>query len=352
MKPTIAITIGDVNGIGPEVILKTVLDEGFLSLCIPVIYGHVKVLEHYRTGRSEVRLKNIKHPKEAQTGVVNVINCWDEETNIEMGEVTRDGGRYAFMALERAMADIQSNDISLLVTAPINKKSMQLGGFKYPGHTEYLAETSRSREHMMLMVSDSLRIGMVTGHIPLEQVSEQVSKEKVLRKIFNMHDSLTKDFGVIRPKVAVLGLNPHAGDNGALGSNELNHIAPAIAEARSRGVLAFGPFPADGFFGSEQMKSYDGILAMYHDQGLIPFKALAFETGVNFTYGLPFVRTSPDHGTAFDIAGQNIASPDSFRAAIFTAMDIAKKKANYKEMYANPLKPQKAEDFGVDEVVE
>jgi 4-hydroxythreonine-4-phosphate dehydrogenase len=351
MKPIIAITIGDINGIGPEVINTTFADAGMLDLCTPIIYGHINVLEYYKTGRSETKMKVIKSYKDAQHGVVNVINCW-EEAEIKMGEITEEAGKYAMLALEQAMDDMQDITIEALITAPINKKAMQLAGFGYPGHTEYLSEVTSAKEHMMLMVSNEIRVGMVTGHIPLEEVSAQITKEKVLRRIYNMYDCLIKDFGIIRPKIAVLGLNPHAGDNGALGNHETKFIMPAIQEARGKGVLVFGAFPADGFFGSEQPAKYDGILAMYHDQGLIPFKTMAFETGVNFTYGLPFVRTSPDHGTAFDIAGQNIANPESFRNAIFVALEVSKKKENYREMYANPLKPQKAEDFGMDEVVE
>ena len=266
---------------------------------------------------------------------VNVINCWDEQVNIVPGEENISGGKYALISLQKAVKDLKRGFIQGLVTAPINKNNIQSEAFKFPGHTEFLTESFGSKESLMLLCNEHLRIGVVTGHIPLSKVSGAVTKEKIKTKLQLMLQSLKQDFGIIKPRVAVLGLNPHAGENGLLGKEEIALISPVINEFKEEGHLVFGPFPADGFFGNNTYSKYNATLAMYHDQGLIPFKTLAFDEGVNFTAGLPIVRTSPDHGTAYNIAGQDLASPSSFRAALLMAIDILK---NRKETTREPHK--------------
>jgi 4-hydroxythreonine-4-phosphate dehydrogenase len=257
---------------------------------------------------------------------------------VELGERSKEGGKYALKSLETAVKDLASNKVDVLVTAPIDKKAIQSEDFDFPGHTEYLAKMSNADDALMLMVSEDLRVGVVTGHIPLQDVAKTVTKEKIIDKIDQINASLLKDFGIPNGKIAVLGLNPHAGEKGLLGDEEDKVIIPAIKEASKNGAQVHGPYPADGFFGSSSYKKFDAILAMYHDQGLIPFKAMTFGFGVNFTAGLPIVRTSPDHGTAFEIAGKNLANEGSFRHAIYLAVDVYAKRQEYKEMSANPLK--------------
>ncbi len=335
----IGISIGDINGIGPEIIIKAFSDHRILLDCTPVIYGSTKVLSYHKKllENNDFAYQSCKTADEAVNRKVNVVNVWDEEIQFDLGKPTEAGGKYAFMSLERATQDLGSGKIDVLVTAPISKDAMSKSGFKFPGHTEYLANLAGEEDALMVMVSGSLRVALVTSHIALKEVSAALTKEKILAKIMSFEKSLRKDFGIIRPKIAVFGVNPHAGENGKMGTEELETIIPAINLAKEKNILCFGPFPADGFFGSDARANYDGVLAMYHDQGLAAFKALAFEDGVNFTAGLPIVRTSPDHGTAYDIVGKNCASPQSFLSAMYLAMDIHASNARFKEIFANPL---------------
>ncbi len=340
-NPTkIGISIGDINGVGPEIIMKALSDSRMLLDCTPVIYGSSRVFSHYRKIMNDLEF-NFQSCKDASSAVnrkINLVNVWDEDVSIETGQVTENGGKFAFQSLERATQDLAAGKIDVLVTAPISKEAMAKSGFKFPGHTEYLADLSGEAEALMLMISGNLRVALVTTHIPLKEVHTALTKEKIVAKIVAFEASLKKDFGIIRPKIAVLGLNPHAGENGKMGQEEQEVITPAIKQAKTEQILAFGPYPADGFFGSRSRNEFDGILAMYHDQGLTAFKALAFEDGVNYTAGLPIVRTSPDHGTAFDIAGKNQASEHSLRNAIYVAIDVLKNRKLFKQIHANPLK--------------
>ena len=352
-KLKIGITIGDLNGIGLEVILKTVADERILKLCTPVVFGSSKVVSYHKNiVQVEFPFANIRTAEEAETGKVNVVNCWNENVNITLGRIGDAGGKYALIALEAATQSLKMNEIDALVTAPINKKAMMMAGFTHVGHTEYITEQLGAKESLMLMVNDGLRVGLVTNHLPLSKVVANVTREKILTKLNIMNETLKVDFNIERPIIAVLALNPHAGDEGAIGDEEETTIRPAIDMAKERDIMAFGPFPADGFFGSGQHVKFDGILAMYHDQGLVAFKALSFGDGVNYTAGLTGIRTSPDHGTAFDIAGKNVADPSSFRKALFLAIDIAQNRAFHSEITANPLKSRSAKfKQGEDEVI-
>lgn len=324
-KPIIGITIGDINGVGPEVIIKALSNKHILQHFTPVIYGSAKVLSFYRKQLKRDHfnfspIKEISHPHE---GKVNVINCWEEVVDIKPGQSNNEGGKYAFKSLEAATADLTSGKLAGLVTAPINKLNIQNDQFKFAGHTEYLAEKDGAKESLMFMVSDTIRVGVVSGHIPLKEVAGAITKDAIATKLKMMFKSLKKDFGINKPKIAVLGLNPHAGEEGLLGQEEIEIIKPAMEQFKSKGQLVMGPFPADGFFGSSEYQKYDAVLAMYHDQGLIPFKSMTFAKGVNFTAGLSCVRTSPDHCTAYAIAGKDLADESSFRTAIYAAIDIA-----------------------------
>ncbi|MBL7817454.1 MAG: 4-hydroxythreonine-4-phosphate dehydrogenase PdxA [Saprospiraceae bacterium] len=352
-KLKIGISIGDLNGIGLEVILKTVSDERILKLCTPILYGSSKVVSYHKNiVQVEFPFANIRTTEEAEDGKVNVVNCWNENVNITLGKIGEAGGKYALRALEAAVQALKEEEIDALVTAPINKKAMAMAGFTHVGHTEYITEQLEAKESLMLMVNDGLRVGLVTNHLPLSKVAENVTREKILSKLTILNQTLKVDFNIERPTIAVLALNPHAGDEGTIGMEEEETIRPAIDMAKERGMMAFGPFPADGFFGSGQHAKFDGILAMYHDQGLVAFKALSFGDGVNYTAGLSGVRTSPDHGTAFEIAGKNVADPSSFRKALFLALDIAKNRRLHAEMTANPLKSRSAKfKQGEDEVI-
>jgi len=338
-KLKIGISIGDVNGIGMEVIIKTLADQKIFDYCTPIVYGQTKVASfHRRTLEGhELNFNVINSPSQAQHKKANMINCWEEDVKIDLGTVTPDGGKYAFLSLQRAADDLVRGDIDALITAPINKDNIQSEEFKFPGHTEYLQERAGASDVLMFLVSDDLKVGVVTGHIPLNKVAASISTEKILAKLKLMSESLKQDFWIQRPKIAVLGLNPHAVDNGLIGDEEEKVIIPAINEARANDILAFGPYPADGFFANGSYKKFDAVLAMYHDQGLIPFKQMAFDSGVNFTAGLNFVRTSPDHGTAYDIAGKNEASADSFREALFTAIHIVRRRREMEVLTENPL---------------
>lgn len=327
-KPVIGITLGDFNGIGPEVTLKALSNNKILKMCTLVIYGSVKVLTKYRKlmNMEEWTLYPAKDVSQVSPKRTNVINCWPDHLEIQPGNITPEAGQCAFVALKSAVADLQAQTIDAIVTAPINKHNIQSEEFTFAGHTEYFTHTFNAPESVMLLVSDLLRVAVVTGHIPLQAVQAAITKEKVLAKMQVLLQTLKKDFGIQKPRLAVLGLNPHAGEEGLLGNEEQQLITPAIQELKNKGALVYGPFPADGFFGTMQFKRYDAVLAMYHDQGLIPFKTLAFESGVNYTAGLPIVRTSPDHGTAYNIAGKNQASEVSMREAIYLACDIVNRR--------------------------
>lgn len=318
--------------------MKTFAEGKILQSITPVIYSSSKAISFYRKllNATAFNFNSIRSADAAAIQKINVLNCWDEEVSIDPGAPTHTAAQYAFKSLEAATTDLAAGKIAALVTAPVNKDTIQKAGFNFPGQTEYLAGKFNSAP-LMLMISERMRIGFATGHMPLQKVPETLNQDIILQKIKIMNKSLQEDFAINRPKIAILGLNPHAGENGALGNEEKEIILPAVKKAFDEKILVFGPFSPDGFFGSGSFAQFDGILAMYHDQGLIPFKALSFESGVNYTAGMPVVRTSPDHGTAYDIAGKNIASEASFREAVFLAYDIVAKRKEYKELHANPL---------------
>ncbi|MCM1032529.1 MAG: 4-hydroxythreonine-4-phosphate dehydrogenase PdxA [Odoribacter sp.] len=353
-KIKVGITHGDINGIGYEVILKALADERMLELCTPVVYGSAKIAASYRKalGMGPVPFIQIDNASDAREGANNMVNVVGEEVHAEPGVPSPDAGKAAFIALERAVADLKAGDIDVLVTAPINKSTIQSSQFSFPGHTEYLESVAadESAHALMILCNDVMRVALLSTHTPIAKVAATVSKDEIIAKLKTFNNSLQRDFGIHSPRIAVLGLNPHAGDGGLLGAEEAEIIAPAIAAARDEKVLAFGPYPADGFFGAGQFRKFDGILAMYHDQGLAPFKALAMNSGVNFTAGLPFVRTSPDHGTGFDIAGKDLASEDSLRQAIYAAVDIFRNRNRFDEAHRSPLRRQYY-DKGSDNVV-
>jgi 4-hydroxythreonine-4-phosphate dehydrogenase len=355
---TIGISCGDINGIGMEVILKAVALKKAGNSFNLVIYGSTKVLAYHKNiiTQENIQFYTIQSPEEAESDRFNVINCWPDNVNITLGKPTDLGGKCAFQALEHAVKDLKAGLLDALVTAPINKKAMQMAGFPHPGHTEYITSVFGAKDSLMLMVSDDLRVGLVTNHLPLKDVAAAITKERVLRKILIMSETIKIDFSKERPTIAVLGLNPHAGDDGAIGDEDDKIIRVAIDEAKAKGVLAFGPYPADGFFGSGQYNKFDGVLAMYHDQGLVPFKALSFGAGTNYTAGLSVVRTSPDHGTAYDIAGKGEADETSMIKAIYLAAEIVRNRNEYLEMHANSLERRKQKalesETGEDEVIE
>ncbi len=335
----VGISMGDMNGISAEVIMKSLLDNRILLDCVPIIYGSSKVFSIHKKmlDLNAFNYMTIKEPAEAKKRKVNIINVDDTELEVKKGEPTKESGALSFASLEAATKDLAAGKVDVLVTAPISKDAMGKTDFKFPGHTEYLADLSGLDEALMVMVSPKMRVALVTSHIALKDVVSSLSIEKIVDKLKVFNKSLQKDFGIQRPKIAVFGVNPHAGENGKMGEEEREIISPAIQRASGEGVLAFGPYPADGFFGSGAMNKFDGILAMYHDQGLAAFKALAFDEGVNFTAGLPIIRTSPDHGTAYDIVGENLASESSMRSAIYLAIDVFRRQMQDKEVTANPL---------------
>ncbi len=339
-KIIVGISQGDINGIGLEVIIKTFLDPVMLEICTPVVYGSNKTASFHRKALNieDFSFNQIKDISEINHKRANIINVYEEEVNIEFGKQTEAGGKYALKSLEAAAYALAQGKVNVLVTAPINKENIQSPDFKFPGHTEYLDEKFGDGNSLMFLVSDTLRVAVVTGHIPVTQVAQELTTEKILKKIQVLNKSLIQDFEIRKPKIAVLGLNPHAGDNGVIGNEEKDIIIPAINKAKEEGLFVYGPYPADGFFGNKIYEKFDAVLAMYHDQGLIPFKTISFNSGVNFTAGLPIVRTSPDHGTAYDIAGRNSASPESFRKAVYMAIDIYKTRKQYGILSANPLK--------------
>ncbi len=350
----IGITHGDINGIGYEVIMKTLEDARILEMCTPIVYGSPKVAAYHRKALNidNISFNHIRHANEAYSGKANILNCVDENVRVELGKSTAEAGVSSFNALEKATSDLQKGYIDALITAPINKDNIQSDEFHFPGHTEYLAEKFETKDYAMLMVSETMKVGVVTTHIPLAKVPDSLSKEAILSKIRIIARSLKQDFAITKPRIAVFGLNPHAGDNGLLGSEEKDIILPAIIQAKKEGIVAVGPYPADGFFGSEDYRKFDAILAMYHDQGLIPFKLASFERGVNYTAGLPVIRTSPAHGTAYALAGEDKASPKSFRQALYLAIDIYKNRVIYDEISANPLKKYEINPNQVDESVD
>ena len=342
-KFTIGITQGDGNGIGYEVIIKALADERMLDICTPVIYGSSKIFGFYKKqihNLEQINTNIISSAKEAHQKRVNIINCLPDNIFVEPGQSTPESAKSAMTALEWAVNDLKAGNIDALVTAPINKRAMVNEGFGYTGHTEYLQQEFGVNDVLMIMVCDQLKVGVVTGHIPLKDVPGSISEERILKKLRLMKASLERDFAIYSPKIAVLGLNPHCGDGGLLGDEEQSVILPAVQKANEEGIMAFGPYSPDGFFGLGNYSKFDAVLAMYHDQGLTPFKALAFELGVNYTAGLPIVRTSPDHGTAYEMAGRDQADLRSMMSSIYTAVDICNHRAEYDDLQANKMKVQ------------
>jgi 4-hydroxythreonine-4-phosphate dehydrogenase len=339
-KIKIGITHGDINGIGYEIIMKTLMDSRVLDICTPVIYGSPKIAAYHRKALDleNFSLNIIKAPHEANHKRPNIINCVDDDVRVELGKSTEIAGEASYRALSRAAEDLKQGRIDALVTAPINKHNIRTSKVDFTGHTEYLKEYFEAEDVLMLMVSDLLKIGVVTAHVALRDVPSLLNKELILRKIRILDKSLSKDFRIRKPRIGVLGLNPHAGEEGILGSEENDIIIPAIKTAKEENIIAVGPFPADGYFGSGDFSKFDATLAMYHDQGLAPFKSIVFGAGVNYTAGLPVIRTSPAHGTAFELAGKNMASNDSFRAALFTCCDIYRNRIGEAEISKDPLK--------------
>ena len=338
-KIKLGITHGDVNGIGNELIIKTLKDQRINEICTPIVYGSPKVLAYHRKAINidNFSLQTINSADQANPKSGNIINCLDDNIRVELGKSTEEAGTGSYLPLKQALKDFKEGNIDVLVTAPINKHNIQEAGFDFPGHTEYLAHEFDIRDYLMLLVSDKLRVGVVTGHIPIKDVAETITKDLIVNKLKVLNQSLQIDFGIRKPRIAVLGLNPHSGDNNLLGKEETEIIIPAIEKANELDIMAVGPYTAYGLFGSELCFKFDAILAMYHDQGLAPFKALSFEDGVNFTAGLPIVRTSPDHGTAYEIAGQGEANITSFRNALYLAIDIYNRRKENIELLKNSL---------------
>lgn len=345
-KPVLGISVGDINGIGLEVILKALSHKRILELCVPVVYGSSKVVSYHKniTGLDDLFFQSQRSAERLAHDKVNVVNCWEDDVNITLGKPAELGGKYAQLSLEAAVHDLHLGLIDALVTAPIHKKSMQLAGFGHVGHTEYLTQEFKAADSLMLLASDALKVGVVTAHLPLKDVASSITKEAIVSKLLILNESLKIDFGAGRPNIAVLGLNPHAGEEGMLGDEEEKIIRPAVIECKKKGMMVFGPYAADGFFGSGRFNKFDAVLAMYHDQGLIPFKALTFGSGVNFTAGLSCIRTSPDHGTAFDLAGKNLADHSSFLQSMFLAIDIYRNRKEYYELKKNAVKRVETEE--------
>jgi 4-hydroxythreonine-4-phosphate dehydrogenase len=335
----VGITIGDYNGIGPEVIIKTLEDDRIFKFCSVVVYGQKSIISYYAKNLKiqNFNIQEVEDTDKLNPKIPNIINCWNEQVRIQTGVAESEAGARAMICLNRAIKDLTAGKIDVLVTGPVNKSTINEHHPDFTGQTEYIAKEVGSDTSMMLLVDNGLRVGLVTNHVSLKDVTGKIDINLILQKIEILHQTLRQDFLISKPRIAVLGLNPHAGDNSLLGKEEKDIIAPAVNRAKEKGILALGPFPADGFFGAHQYRKFDAVLAMYHDQGLVPFKTLSFGTGVNFTAGINVVRTSPDHGTGYDIAGKNLASPDSLRSAIFTAIDVFNNREAYKEMTANPV---------------
>ncbi len=341
-KIRIGITQGDINGVGYEVILKAFADPTLLELCTPIIYGSSKVATYHRkTLDLQTNFSSIASAGDASDGKLNIVNCCDDEVKVELGKPAPEAGKAALDALERALMDYREGLIDVLVTAPINKNTIQSELFHFPGHTEYIqARAGNGAKALMILMNDNLRVALVTTHVAVKDIASTITKELVKEKLTVFNQSLRRDFNIGRPRIAVLALNPHAGDGGLIGTEERDIITPAINEMVAEGVQCFGPYAADGFFGSRSYTHFDGVLAMYHDQGLAPFKALVMDDGVNYTAGLPIVRTSPAHGTAYDIAGKGTASEESFRQALYVAIDVFRNRLRDKEARRNPLRKQ------------
>lgn len=339
-KIRVGITHGDINGIGYEVILKAFSDPTMLELCTPILYGSPKVATYHRKAMDiPTNFSIITSAEEVQDGRLNVLACTEDELKVELTKATSEAGKAALSALEKALEDYREGLFDVLVTAPINKHTIQADNFHFPGHTEYIEERAgEGKKALMILLKDDFRVALVTGHIPVKDIARSITKELIKEKLTIFHRSLKQDFKIDAPRIAVFALNPHAGDHGVIGTEESEVIIPAIQELAAQGILCFGPYPADGFMGSGNFEHFDGILAMYHDQGLAPFKALAMDEGVNYTAGLPIIRTSPAHGTAYDIAGQGLASECSFRQAIYTALDVYRNRAFDREIHVRPLR--------------
>ena len=334
----VGISVGDLNGIGSEVILKTFEDSRMLEMCTPIIFGSVKVMSFIKKNLNlTAQLHGIDHINQLVTGKINVLNVWKENVDINFGQNDETAGKYAIKSFAEATAALKNGSIDVLVTAPINKYNIQSEEFKFPGHTDYLNQELEGNA-LMFMVYDKLRVGLLTDHVPVNEVAKHLTEKLILQKIDTIHKSLKQDFGITKPKIAVLGLNPHCGDGGVIGKEDDELIKPIIQKLFKKGMLIFGPYAADGFFGSAQYDKYDAVLAAYHDQGLIPFKTLSFGNGVNFTAGLNKIRTSPDHGTAYDIAGKGVADYNSFKEAVYAAIDIFSARNEYIKLTNNPLK--------------
>ncbi|MGF2414670.1 4-hydroxythreonine-4-phosphate dehydrogenase PdxA [Ferruginibacter sp.] len=339
-KPVIGISCGDINGIGIELIIKTLGDSRILDICTPLIFANNKVFNFYRKSVPDININfiSIKEYSRINHKQVNLFNCWEEEVNITPGTMNDVGGTYAIKSLTIAAQALKEGKIDGLVTAPIHKKNIQSQQFNFTGHTPYLKNLFGAADVAMFMVAENIKVALLTEHVAVKDIAQHITKENILSKLQIVNDSLKKDFGITKPKIAVLGLNPHAGDEGLIGKEDEEIIKPAIKEAKQKGIFCFGPYPADAFFARGQYEKFDGVLAMYHDQGLIPFKSLAIGEGVNYTAGLKGVRTSPDHGVAFDIAGKGKADEASFREAIFKAVDIINSRKEVEDQYKNPLK--------------
>lgn len=340
-KIVVGISIGDINGIGSEVILKTFEDVRMLEFCTPVIFASVKLMSFFKKHfETEINFHGIDKIEDFIPKKINVLNVWKEHVDVTFGEENRTGGEYAIKSLKAAVGALKGNKIQALVTAPISKSNIQSEDFNFPGHTDYLAQELEG-ESLMLLISENLRVGLLTDHVAVKDVVKNITRERIDKKINTINHTLIEDFGIERPKIAVLGINPHTGDNGVIGDEDDTLLRPALDNIRKNGKLVFGPYAADSFFGSGNYKNFDAIIASYHDQGLIPFKTLAFGKGVNFTAGLKQIRTSPDHGTAFDLAGKNEANFESFREAVFSAISIFETREEYMEISKNPLLPSK-----------
>ena len=356
-RPVVGISVGDLNGIGIELIIKTFTDNRIMDFCTPVVFASTKALNFYRKLSPEVNINytSIRDISKAIPKQLNVYTTWEEEVDIRPGEMNETGGKYGVLSLRAAVAALKDKSLDALITAPLHKYTMQSSEFSFTGHTPYLKEEFKAEDVLMLMIAENMRVGLLTEHVSIGDVAKNISKEKISKKINLLKNSLKKDFGIDKPRIAVLGLNPHAGDQGLVGKEENEIILPAILEARKSDCIVMGPYSADAFFARGNHEKFDAVLAMYHDQGLIPFKSLALGEGTNFTAGLPFIRTSPDHGTAFDIAGKNKADESSFRAAVFAAIEIFDTRMGYSEMRKNPLRRMSAhvvanaEDERIDE---
>ncbi|WP_373058029.1 4-hydroxythreonine-4-phosphate dehydrogenase PdxA [Zunongwangia sp. H14] len=339
-KIKLGISIGDLNGIGSEIVLKTFDDSRMLDFCTPVIFASAKIITFLKKQyKLSLNFQGVDEASKAIDGKINVVNVWKENVNINFGEEDPKVGEYAFLSLEAATNALKNDEIDVLVTAPINKSSIQSEKFNFPGHTNYLAQELEG-DSLMFMITDTLKIGLLTDHVALKDIASVITPELIERKIAIIHETLKQDFRVEKPKIAVLGINPHSGDNGVIGKEDEEVLKPTLQKIREKGKLVYGPYSADSFFGSKNYKNFDAVVASYHDQGLIPFKTLSFGNGVNFTAGLSKVRTSPDHGTAFEIAGTNSANINSFKEAVFKAIEIYKCRKEYKKLTKNPLKKQ------------